>query len=101
MYEGFPTLHKDYLYRFSNDECHPDFHFWACTTMVGALLGPRVWINHGRFKAIPVLFTVLVGKAGSGKNSSTDVVKDLMREYFQEHILSDTIQSREDIVAQM
>lgn len=104
QYNMTPTQHNflsDYCYRFSNDECHRDFHFWSAITLAGALLGQRVWIAHGRFRAIPVLFTVLVGTAGSGKSSAKDVVKELMRDLFPDYTLSDSIQSREDIINQM
>jgi hypothetical protein len=96
-----PNFTSDYLYRYSNDECHSDFHFWASLTLIGAVLGPRVYINHGRFKAIPVLFTVLVGTAGSGKSSAKDVVRDLMTDFFPDYMLSASFQSPGDFLEQL
>lgn len=96
-----PNFLSDYCYRFSEDECHPDFHFWSGMTLIGAMLGQRVWVNHGRFRAIPVLYTVLCGEAGSGKNSAMDVILEIMIKMFPYYLISDTIQSREDIIAQM
>jgi hypothetical protein len=48
-----------------------------------------------------VLFTVLCGSAGSGKGSAKDVVRDLVVELFPNFMLSDSIQSREDIAAKL
>jgi hypothetical protein len=92
-----PNFHSDYLYRFSQDECHHDFHFWSATSLIGAMLGRRIWVAHGRFILNPNLYIVLCGIAGSGKDSARKVVVNIMERLFPEYMLSASIQSREDI----
>jgi len=91
----------DYTYYFSNDECHPDFHFWSCLTLLGHVIGRRIWVSHGRFVFYPNLYVLMVGTAGSGKSTAYKEAMKLYIEVLPELPLADSIQSREDIIAQM
>ena len=96
-----PNYITDYLYRFSNDECHPDFHFWSCLTLLGQIMGRRYWVAHGRFKFRGGLYTALVGGAGSGKSSAKDVARDLFIELFPDGLLNASVQTREHLITRM
>jgi hypothetical protein len=91
----------DYLYRFSNDECHPDFHFWSSMTLLGHIVGTRVWINHGRFAFRPCLLTIQVGQAGSGKSTAKDEARNLFVELFPNQLISEDIETREYLIREM
>ena len=96
-----PTYLTDYLYRFSNDECDPLFHYWSALTLLGHVMGRRYWIGHGRFKFRGSLYTGLVGTAGSGKSTAKEVVRELYVELFPDQLLSATVQTREHIINRM
>ncbi len=91
----------DYLYRFSNDECHPDFHFWSCLTLLGHVVGSRIWTMHGRFAFSPRLYTLMVGSAGSGKSTAMREAKKLFVSINSLSLISEHIESREYIIGEM
>jgi len=96
-----PHYITDYTYYFSNDECDPDFHFWSALTLLGHVMGRRIFVSHGRFKFYPNLYTMMVGTAGSGKSTARKEAKKLYIELFPDLLISESVQSREDIVAEM
>lgn len=92
----------DYLYYGSGTECPDSFNLWSALTLLGAVVGRKVWYKHGDyFHIYPNLYTCLVGTPGSGKSTAKGQVKNLMVKYFPQYMLSDSIQTREDIAKKM
>lgn len=93
---------EDYLHYGSGTECPDSFNLWSSLTVLGAVLGRKVWAKHGDyFRIYPNLYTCLVGTPGSGKSTAKSQVKEIMVNYFSQYFLSDSIQSREDIAQKM
>lgn len=88
---------KDYVYYASGNECPEEYVYWAGLSILGHVLGNKVWVRHGEYKFHPNLYICLVGDAGSGKNSSLSTNIEIMLNHFPELMLSASIQSREDV----
>lgn len=92
----------DYIYYSSGNETPEDYLTWGGLSILGHILGRKVSIAHGGyFNFNPNLLVCLVGEAGSGKNTCLGVNMDIMAEHFTKHLISASIQSREDITFQM
>lgn len=93
---------QDYVHYYSGTEVPEDYVFWSGLSILGHLLGRKVWVAHGDyFKFTGALYVALVGEAGSGKNTGLSVNKRIMLKHFPEYLISASIQSREDIAWQM
>ena len=93
---------SDYVYYSSGNEAPEEYIRWGGLSILGHILGNKCWVSHGDyFKFHPNIYPVLVGTAGSGKNTALSVNIDIMRKHFPHLLLSSSIQSREDIVFQM
>lgn len=89
---------SDYVYYGSGTEVPESYLWWAGLSILGHVLGRKVWVVHGDYFDIPLnLFCCLVGTAGTGKNTGMSLNKKLMHQYFPEFMMSASIQSREDI----
>lgn len=92
----------DYIHYSEGAETPEPYIFWGGLSILGHVLGNKVWITHGdRFHFRPHLYICLVGDAGSGKNTAIGVNKRLMVNEFSDYLLSSNVQSREDIAWQM
>ena len=88
----------DYIHYASGTECPEDYLYWSGLSILGHVMGNKVWITHGdHFRFHPNLYICLVGDAGSGKNTALGLPIEIMLEHFTNHMLSASIQSREDI----
>jgi hypothetical protein len=93
---------SDYLYYGSGNECPHSFQTWSALTLLGAVLGRKVWTWHGSyFKVHPNIYTCMVGTAGSGKSTAKGVAKEIFIQHFPDLLISTSIQSREDIAQKM
>jgi hypothetical protein len=93
---------NDYIYYSSGNETPEEYLAWGGLSILGHILGRKVSIKHGDyFNFHPNLLVCLVGEAGSGKNTALSVNMDIMHEQFQSHLVSASIQSREDVTYQM
>jgi len=92
---------SDYVHFNSGNHCPESFHLWSSLTLLGAVIGRKVCYNQDYFKVYPNLYVTLVGDPGSGKSIAQDQVSDIMREHFPGYFISETIQSREDMLKQM
>lgn len=93
---------QDYVYYSSGTECPEEYTWWGGLSILGHVLGHKVWVEHGDyFRFPPNLFIALVGDAGSGKNTSLGVNFDIMWKHFPLELMSASVQSREDIAGQM
>lgn len=88
---------KDYIFYQSGNETPDEYVYWAGLSILGHVLGNKVWVRHGEYKFAPNLYICLVGDAGSGKNSSLGTNIDIMLNNFPELMMSASIQSREDV----
>jgi hypothetical protein len=96
------TFLKDYIYYSSGNETPQEYLAWGGLSILGHILGRKTAIAHGDyFKFHPNLLVCLVGEAGAGKNTALSVNMDIMHEHFTGHLVSASIQSREDITYQM
>lgn len=94
---------NDYIYYSSGTEVPQEYLIWGGLSILGHVLGKKCWIEHGEdyFKFSPNLFITLVGSAGAGKNTALNVNIRIMIKYFENLMLSASVQSREDIALQM
>jgi hypothetical protein len=93
---------KDYIYYSSGNETPEEYLIWGGLSILGHILGRKVNVAHGGyFNFYPNIMVCLVGEAGSGKNTALGVNMDIMHEHFPTHLVSASIQSREDITYQM
>jgi hypothetical protein len=93
---------SDYILYNSGAETPDEYLYWSGLSLLGHVLGNKVWIIHGdHFKFMPNLYIALVGTAGSGKNTGLGPNIDIMIEEYPEMLVSASIQSREDIAFQM
>src|ERR1017187_9807736 len=96
-----PGYLKDFLFYNSGNECPESFWTWSALSLLGHIIGPKVWHMHGRFKITPATYTALIGSPGSGKSTAKDEVRDLFKKLCPELLISSSIQSREDILELM
>jgi len=93
---------KNYLYYGSGHECPESFQLWSALSLIGAVVGRKVWVKHGDYFTIyPNIYVCLVGTAGSGKSTARSTAKTIFVKAFPTHMVSASIQSREDIAQQM
>lgn len=92
---------QDWLYVNSQNECPERFWRWAGLTLLGHIVGRKVYYQHGKWKIFPFLYCGLIGDAGSGKSSAKGEVKKVIVEHFPEFMFSASVQSREDIIVKM
>ena len=89
---------SDYCHYNSGNECPREYHIWSALAAFSTILSRRVWIDHGYFKVFPNLYVILVGDAGSGKNTAKSIaVKKLIIDNFPDVPISASVTSREDI----
>lgn len=93
---------SDYVYYSSGNEAPEEYVLWGGLSILGHILGNKTWVYHGDyFRFSPNIYPVLVGDAGSGKNTALGVNIDIMIKHFPDQLVSASIQSREDIAHQM
>lgn len=93
---------QDYLWYASGDECPTPYKIWSGYSLLGAVLGRKVWTFHGDyFMVLPNLYVCLVGDAGSGKSTAKNVAKKIITKAFPNYPTSASFQSHQDIIDQM
>jgi hypothetical protein len=91
-------LLSDYAFYNSGNECPEAYHTWSCLATFSAVLSRRIFIDHGYFKIYPNLYVILVGDAGSGKNTAKGIATNkLLIEHFPDIPISASVTSREDV----
>jgi hypothetical protein len=91
---------ETYLEYCRNQESPHIYHQWVAFSMIAATLKRSVWIEHGRFKVYPNLYTVLVGPTGIRKSTAIDEGGKVLREIDGMKILAERM-SPEGIIDQM
>src|SRR2546423_1551223 len=88
----------DYCWYNSGNECPKSYHIWSYLATFSAILSRRVWIERNYFQVYPNLYVVLVGDAGSGKNTAKHIAtKKLLIDQFPDVPISASVTSREDV----
>jgi hypothetical protein len=93
----------DFVFYASGTECPEPYLFWSGLSLISAVTSRRTWVCHGTdyFKIPPMIYTCLVGTAGSGKSTAKDLARQIFIREFPDRKISASIQSREDIADQM
>jgi hypothetical protein len=92
---------QDYLYYYSENEVPESFNRWSALALLAATLGRKVWLDRGYFIVYPNIYVCLIGTAGSGKSTAKSFAKAIFIKEFPDLLISDSIQSREDIAEKM
>jgi hypothetical protein len=89
---------QNYLHFTGGTECPRPYRIWSALSLLGSILGRKVWVNHGRFQILPSLYVCLVGDAGSGKSTAKNDAKKLLTHTFPDYPTSASFQSHQDII---
>ena len=93
---------NDFVYYGSGTECPEIYLQWSGLSLLGAVLGRKVWTMHGGyFRIHPKLYVCLVGDAGSGKSTAKNQAKSFLRAVDPEYLISSSFQSHQDIIDKM
>lgn len=93
---------NDFVHYGSGTECPEIYLQWSGLSLLGAVLGRKVWTNHGGyFRIHPKLYVCLVGDAGSGKSTAKNQAKSFLRAVDPEYLISSSFQSHQDIIDKM
>ncbi len=57
----------------SGNEASPTFHRWAAYSVLGSIIGRRVWFDQVYFKLYPNLYIVFVGEPGDKKTTAVNI----------------------------
>ena len=74
--EDFLTQYLEYT---ENTEAPAIYHRWSILTALGAYIGRSYYVKFGHFNIYPNLYTILIGGAGSRKNTAINIAKTLLR----------------------
>ena len=93
---------NDFIHYGSGTEC-PDIYLqWSGLSLLGAVLGRKVWTMHGGyFRIHPKLYVCLVGDAGSGKSTAKNQAKQFLKAVDPDYLVSSSFQSHQDIIDKM
>lgn len=62
----------------SAKECPIIYHRWAALSTLSALIGPKLFFQHGHFKILPNLYIMLIGNPGARKSTSIKLAKTVL-----------------------
>lgn len=92
---------NDFIYYGSGSECPPIYLQWSGLSLLGAILGRKIYTMHGRYRVHTKIYTCLVGDAGSGKSTAKNQAKQFLRLVDKDYLISSSFQSHQDIMDQM
>lgn len=85
----------------SGTEVAPRYTRWCAISLLGTVLGRKVYVNHGHFELNPWLYYCLIGSSGSGKSTACFQARDMLIAAIPSYPTGVSITSREDIVKYM
>lgn len=86
----------------SGNACPEPFMTWSGLSLLGAVTGRKIWTMHGNtFPIYSNLYVCMVGTPGSGKSTAMNYAEKLFLKCFPDLMVSESIQSREDILKKM
>lgn len=89
---------SDYLFYNSGNECPTAYHTWSALSALSTVVSRKVWLERNYFRIYPNIYVLLVGDAGSGKNTAKDcVVFKILLEHFPMVPICASVTSREDV----
>lgn len=80
---------QKYLNYIGRSEAPAIYHRWSLMTAIGAMLGRRIWLEHGSFEIYPNMYVMLLGSSGVRKSTSIKIIKRLIREAGYDSIAAD------------
>ena len=90
---------EDYCYFASGTEVPEEYLRWGALSILGHVLGHKVWVQHGDyFPFYPNLYVCLVGNPGSGKNTALSINFKIMLKVFPDMVVSSSVQSPQDML---
>lgn len=93
---------NDFVYYGSGTECPEIYLQWSGLSLLGAVLGRKIWTQHGGyFRIHPKLYVCLVGDAGSGKSTAKNQAKSFLKAIDPNYLISSSFQSHQDIIDKM
>ncbi len=93
---------NDFLYYGSGHECPEPFMTWSGLSLLSAVAGRKIWTMHGDyFPVYTNLYVCMVGSPASGKSTALDQAETIFIKNFPLYLISESIQSREDILKKM
>lgn len=93
---------EDFLKLSSGNACPEPFMTWSALSLLGAVSGKKIWTMHGdTFPIHSNLYVCMVGTPGSGKSTAMNYAEKLFLKCFPELMVSESVQSREDILRKM
>lgn len=70
---------RNYLKYNEGNECPDMYHVWAGLTILGIVVGPKVYYDHKFFKVFCNLYVCLVGEQGDRKSVAKDIAHDMLQ----------------------
>lgn len=67
------------------------YHLWSAITIIGGTLKRHVWLQRGKRKLFPNLYTVLVGPPGVGKGGAIIPALDILQTAGTANLLTDRV----------
>lgn len=80
---------SQYLQYASENEVPTFFHRWCAIATIGALLGRRMYFQHGHMKIMPNIYCMLIGEPGTRKSTGIKMIKQLIRKIGYDSIAAD------------
>jgi len=71
-------LEKYAVFARESTDAPTKYHRYCAASLVGTILGRRVWFPHGHRKLFPHLWVALIGPSGVKKTTSLGIVEDLV-----------------------
>lgn len=54
------------------------FNAWASVLAVSTILSQQVWVNHSYYRVFPNLYAMMIGKPGTGKGTTCNILKEIL-----------------------
>lgn len=82
----------------SGNECPEEFVEWSALTVISAIAGRKLWVQHGEFSLFPNIYVILVAEAAGGKSTARNFAKKMVRLVEPDFTISASFQSHQDII---
>lgn len=94
-------LLRDWM-KFNSGNMVPErFTMWALMGITGALIGKRIYVDHGYFQVYPNMYMCLVGNQGTRKGTAKDLAMELFKEADPDYPVGASVTTRELIIKNM
>lgn len=76
----------EYVELMGRSKVPPEFHWWAAMSLLAAVAGDRLWVEHAGRRLRPNLYVLLLGPSGAGKGTAIQAAAELGREILAEDL---------------